>query len=185
MHGLVAFLEPKTNTLQYITLFDQLAPLALSISSPKTLLTFPTAVGDLQYEPTSRTLAFTAFVWPDGNLHTVAEQDAAYAARGDEALVYDSLFVGVCCGSIRRTVTELPPLVPLQARHWDTWRDPKSSQIFLTTLDRAVREDGEEESFVAGGKFQAPVNSTRFASPSPDALSDYHLTANYIVFSCV
>ena len=123
----------KDLRLQLVTLQDRSASHFVSLSSPTTLVTFPTAVGDLKYHSDSYTLAFTADVWPDGNLATVAEQDKAYTDRGNEGLVYDSLYV----------------------RHWDTWRGKKSSQIFLVDLKKA---EGKEEGYSANAGFHAPIS---------------------------
>lgn len=58
------------------------------------LLTFPLDVGDLQYHLDSNSVFFTAQIWEDkGGLEGVKEGDKAYADRGYDAEVFDSLFV--------------------------------------------------------------------------------------------
>lgn len=119
------YLDTKTNSLLVVKVVSPTI-----ISPPKTLVTFPVPVGDLTYHSDSKTLAFTAEVWSDGALSTVVEQDEAYEKRGNEGQVFDSLFV----------------------RHWDTWRGPKSSQIFLLQLQK----DGEV--FKASHAIQNPLS---------------------------
>lgn len=101
----------KDGALHQVTVSDQRSSHhLLTLSSPTTLVTFPTSVGDLKYHHDSNTLAFTADVWPDGDLSTVTEQDRMYADRGNEGLVYDSLFV----------------------RHWDS----ESGRLFGVAIPR-------------------------------------------------
>ena len=112
----------------------------LTLSTPTTLATLPTEIGDLKYHADTHTFAFTAEVWADGDLTTVAEQDRAYADRGDEGLVYDSLYV----------------------RHWDTWRGKKSSQIFFFEL---LKSHGKV-AYTASPHFVAPISTSDHATLS-------------------
>lgn len=73
--------------MKYITLVQDLFPSVSIVSSPKTLLEFPTAVSGLSYEPISSTLAFNADVWQNGDLESAIEQDKAYEQRGNTAQV--------------------------------------------------------------------------------------------------
>jgi hypothetical protein len=88
----------------------------LSTPDPPTLLgTFPTtSASNFRYCPQSGYLVFSDYVYPDGNLTSVREQDEVWESRGDSAYVYDSTYV----------------------RHWDTWVGPKSSSLFSVRLFR-------------------------------------------------
>jgi hypothetical protein len=55
---------------------------------------------------------FSAYVYPDGLVETVKEQDTAYENRGDSGLVYDETF----------------------ARHWDKWVGSKRKALIGVSL---------------------------------------------------
>lgn len=128
-----AYLDASDDTLKAISIELSLAPHAISLSSAQHLIKFPNSVSDLTYHAASSTLAFSSWVYADGNLSSVRKQDAIWEDRGDDGLVYDSLF----------------------ARHWDTWRGPKKSQIFTVDLTEAR---GERKGWVSKGDFQAPIS---------------------------
>jgi len=157
----LAFLDPADQTLKVLALDLSLAPSAIAVSSAEPIVSFPIEVGDLTYHAGSGTLAFTAWVWPDGDLTAVAEHDARFADRGDDGLVYDDLFV----------------------RHWDTWRGPKQSQIFHVDLNRANKSSSAKGRWRSSGHFRAPINGTGLGSPSPDALSSFALSATHLLLS--
>lgn len=66
------------------------------------ILSFPSGVNptSLQYEASTKTLAFTGQVWSDGSFYQTGHHDKLYRKKRDSAQVYDDLMV----------------------RHWDTWR---------------------------------------------------------------
>lgn len=152
----LAFLDEAGTSLSVVSLDLSLAPHAIALSPAREVLSFPAPVGDLTFHPASGVLAFTAWVHADGNLSTVRDQDARWAERGDDGQVYDSLFV----------------------RHWDSWRGPKVSQIFTVDLAR-----GKHAGWAPTGAIRAPVNATGLASPSPDALSSFALSATHLAVS--
>ena len=47
----------------------------------------------LQYQRDTNLLIFSAQVWADGDLYTVAEQNKRYEQRGTTGVVYDELFL--------------------------------------------------------------------------------------------
>lgn len=80
---------------------------------PTLIGSFPTTTAtNFRFSPVSGYLVFSDYVYEDGNLTSVVEQDKAWESRGDSALVYDSTFV----------------------RHWDTWNGPKKSSLFSVRL---------------------------------------------------
>lgn len=74
----------------------------LNVESPGTLLgSIPTTTAsNFRYIAHSQYLVFSDYVYKDGNLTTVKEQDEAWENRGNSAYVYDSTY----------------------ERHWDTWQ---------------------------------------------------------------
>lgn len=74
---------------------------------------FPTSTAtNFYYVPKSRRLIFSDYVYADGNLTSVKEQDDAWENRGNSALVYDKTY----------------------ERHWDTWVGPKKPSLFSVQL---------------------------------------------------
>jgi hypothetical protein len=74
---------------------------------------FPTPTAtNFYYVPTARHLVFSDYVYADGNLTSVKEQDDAWENRGNSALVYDKTY----------------------ERHWDTWVGPKKPSLFSVRL---------------------------------------------------
>ena len=45
-------------------------------------------------------------------------------------------------------------------RHWDTWRGPKRSSLFVVGLGKESNEDGEGK-WVLGETFEAPLKGTK------------------------
>ncbi|KAG1857864.1 Alpha/Beta hydrolase protein, partial [Suillus tomentosus] len=71
----------------------------------QSLYTIPISTSPLSFDLSSHVhLVFSAYVYPDGLVETVKEQDTAYENRGNSGLVYDETF----------------------ERQWDTWVGPKS-----------------------------------------------------------
>ncbi|KAI0789789.1 alpha/beta-hydrolase [Abortiporus biennis] len=87
---------------------------SLALPDPPTLIgKFPTdSATNFRYSEHAGVLVFSDYVWPDGDLKTVKEQDEAWENRGDSAYVYDETF----------------------ERHWDTWTGPKKSSLFSVKL---------------------------------------------------
>ncbi|KAG6868988.1 hypothetical protein C0993_006510 [Termitomyces sp. T159_Od127] len=89
---------------------------------------------NFRYSIESRVLLFSDYVYPDGNLTSVAEQDDAYEARGNSAYVYDATY----------------------ERHWDTWVGPKRSSLFSVPLyqdpDRKWVFEGQFTNLLQGTK---------------------------------
>lgn len=82
-------------------------------TNPTFIGSFPTAtVTNFRYSLSIGTLVFSYYVWPDGDLMSVKEQDEAWENRGNTALVYDETY----------------------ARHWDHWITPKRSKLFSARL---------------------------------------------------
>lgn len=112
---------------------------------------------NFRYSIESRVLVFSDYVYSDGNLTSVAEQDDAYESRGNSAYVYDATY----------------------ERHWDTWVGPKKSSLFSVSLyqdaDRKWVFDGQFTNLLQGTKHVS------FALTSRDLTSYWTLS---LEFSC-
>ncbi|KAG7088324.1 hypothetical protein E1B28_012333 [Marasmius oreades] len=85
----------------------------LTAESPKLVGSFPTnSATNFRYSAQARRLVFSDYVYSDGKLENVKDNDKAYEERGTTAMVYDHTYV----------------------RHWDTWVGPKSSSLFSVGL---------------------------------------------------
>jgi hypothetical protein len=105
-----------------------------TIDGPVLVGTFPTTTAaNFRYSLASGLLVFSDYVYPDGNLNTVKEQDEAWENRGTTALVYDSGY----------------------ERHWDHWIGPKRSSLFSVHLTKDA--DGK---WVLGPEFVNPLVGT-------------------------
>ncbi|KAL1744514.1 Alpha/Beta hydrolase protein [Schizophyllum fasciatum] len=106
--------ENKTLDFYTIDIKFETEPGALTTPKPPTLIgTFPTAgAANFVYNPASGHLVFSAEVYADGDLATVARQDKEWEERGNSAYVYDETYV----------------------RHWDTFVGPKTSVLFSAPL---------------------------------------------------
>ena len=93
--------------------------------------------GNYRYNANTGNLVFSAYVYPDGNLSTVAEQDKAWDERGNTALVYDSTYV----------------------RHWDEWQGKKGPQLFSTKINQS--QDGN---WALDNSFSSPLQGTKHVS---------------------
>lgn len=81
--------------------------------APTFIGSFPTGTAtNFVYTLSTGQLVFSDYVWPDGNLKSVKEQDDAWENRGNTALVYDETY----------------------ERHWDHWITPKRSNLFSVKL---------------------------------------------------
>lgn len=87
---------------------------ALAASEVPTFVgSFPTDTAtNFHYTLSTGQLVFSDYVWSDGNLTSVKEQDDAWENRGNTALVYDETY----------------------ERHWDHWITPKRSRLFSVKL---------------------------------------------------
>ena len=107
---------------------------------------------NFKYNPRTSALVFSAYVYPDGNLSSVKDQDDIWEGRGNSALVYDETYV----------------------RHWDEWRGPKAAQLFTTTLKTVL--EGNVEIWTINRDFRSPLKDTNHVRigvlPQSDALTD-------------
>jgi hypothetical protein len=112
----------------------------VSLSSPTSIGSLPkgASADNFQYSLAGGKLVFSASVYKDYDLNTIADQDKAYEERGTTAYVFDETFV----------------------RHWDTWRGPKKSRLFTVDLKKA---DGE---WSLGCDFYRPLLNTNHVSSS-------------------
>ena len=77
-------------------------------TAPVLVGTIPSnSAANFRYNVDTRTLVFSAYVYPDGNLTTVKEKDKEWEERGNSAYVYDKTYV----------------------RHWDVWQEEKGQQL--------------------------------------------------------
>ncbi|HMC10554.1 MAG TPA: hypothetical protein VKH44_04660, partial [Pirellulaceae bacterium] len=87
----------------------QIWTIAIDGGEATQLTTFPVDVDNLRWSPTGRHIAFSAEVFPDGDLQETAKRDKARADNPIKAMKFDRLFI----------------------RHWDTWSEGKRSHIFV------------------------------------------------------
>ncbi|KAJ6559073.1 Alpha/Beta hydrolase protein [Mycena vulgaris] len=109
-------------------------------SEPPALIgSFPTTTAtNFQYSLSSGVLVFSDYVYADGNLSSVKEQDEAWENRGTTALVYDETF----------------------ERHWDTWSGPKTTSLFSVRLRR-----DPDRKWVLAPEFDNLLKGTGHSSP--------------------
>ena len=107
----------------------------LTASDPPTLIgSFPTkTAANFRYSAKSGYLVFSDYVWPDGNLSTVQEQDKNWEDRGNTAYVYDTTY----------------------ERHWDTWVGRKRPALFSV---KVVQDSNRK--WVLGKDFYSPLRGT-------------------------
>jgi hypothetical protein len=103
---------------------------------------------------------FASDVYNDTSLETVADQDKAYAERGDSAYVYDDTFV----------------------RHWDTWCGPKRTIIFTVSLEPSSPSPLE---WTLGKKYISPLQGTTHATPVYPfgGTDDFSVSATHAVYA--
>jgi hypothetical protein len=107
----IAHVVTKDNTQSLYTIPISTSPLSSDPSSH--VGSFPIATASaFRYNPSAQRLVFSAYVYPDGLVETVKEQDTAYENRGNSGLVYDETF----------------------ERQWDTWVGPKSKALIGVSL---------------------------------------------------
>ncbi|KAF8645180.1 hypothetical protein AX16_008007 [Volvariella volvacea WC 439] len=121
--------------------------------------TLPTTTAtNFRYSHKTGYLVFSDYVYEDGNLTTVAEQDEAWESRGNTAFVYDSTFV----------------------RHWDTWVGPKRSSLFSTRLFL-----DPDHKWHFNGKFVNLLQGTGHSTPVEPfgGTDDFDVSANQVVYT--
>lgn len=96
-----------------------------------------TTANNFRFNPTTGILVFSAYVYPDGELRTVGDQDREWEERGDSALVYDTTYV----------------------RHWDAWQGRKGPQLFSVKIEK----EGEGN-WKLGENFTNPLKGTKHVS---------------------
>lgn len=89
---------------------------------------------NFRYNQHTGNLIFSAAVYNDGNLSTVADQDKQWESRGNTALVYDETY----------------------ERHWDTWTGKKGSQLFSVPLSQ-----GKDGLWQVGDSVKSPLQGTK------------------------
>ncbi|KAG6918779.1 hypothetical protein DXG01_011970 [Tephrocybe rancida] len=113
---------------------------------------------NFRYSTTSGVLVFSDYVYPDGNLTSVAEQDGAYETRGNSAYVYDKTF----------------------ERQWDTWVGPKKVSLFSVRLhqdpDRKWVFDEQFTNLLQGTKHSSPVEPF-------GGTDDFDISRNHVVYT--
>jgi hypothetical protein len=130
---------------------------------------------NFRFNPTTGTLVFSAYVYPDGDLTTVSDQDREWEERGNSAFVYDKTYV----------------------RHWDVWQGQKGPQLFSIKIEK--ENDGN---WKLGENFTSPLKGTRHVSqqccsvgvPSETrqyapvepfgGLDDFDISETHIVYTC-
>jgi dipeptidyl aminopeptidase/acylaminoacyl peptidase len=113
---------------------------------------------NFRYNEETGNLVFSAYVYPDGNLSTVAEQDKKWEERGNTALVYDGTY----------------------ERHWDTWSGKKGPQLFSVKLSKSG--DGK---WLAQDDFKSPLKGTKHYTPVEPfgGTDDFDVSAIHIVYT--
>ena len=111
----------------------------LTAQSPELVGTFPAGaqVQNFRYSRHASRLIFSAYVFSDVDLNTVAEKNKEWEERGNTALVYDETF----------------------ERHWDTWTGPKRSKLFSVKLEKSL--DGK---YRLGDDYAAPLKDFKHVS---------------------
>ncbi|KAL7421332.1 Dipeptidyl-peptidase 5 [Cryptotrichosporon argae] len=117
----VLFTSPPSEASSFFWADGELAYLNGStlFHASKPIFTFPSGIdpSNLAYDAVSHKLAFSGFVWADGNFTATGAHDAAYEERGTTGVVYDELFV----------------------RHWDSWITPGRAQT-IGVVDLHTKE---------------------------------------------
>ncbi|KAG6857145.1 hypothetical protein H0H87_008715 [Tephrocybe sp. NHM501043] len=113
---------------------------------------------NFRYSTTSGLLVFSDYVYADGNLTSVAEQDDAYEARGNSAYVYDTTY----------------------ERHWDTWVGPKKSSLFSVPWYQ-----DPDRKWVFGGEFTNLLQGTKHSSPVEPfgGTDDFDISRDKVVYT--
>ncbi|KAF8903097.1 Alpha/Beta hydrolase protein [Gymnopilus junonius] len=130
-----------------------------SYASPVLIGTIPSkTAGNFRYNADTGNLVFSAYVYPDGNLSTVAQQDKEWEERGNSAFVYDTTYV----------------------RHWDEWQEKKGPQLFSTQI-----KQGHDGVWALSSSFQSPLQGTKHYSPVEPfgGTDDFDVSATHIIYT--
>ncbi|KDR82578.1 hypothetical protein GALMADRAFT_237969 [Galerina marginata CBS 339.88] len=128
-------------------------------TSPVRIGTIPSkTAGNFRYNSATGNLVFSASVYPDGNLSTVAQQDKEWEERGNSAFVYDTTYV----------------------RHWDEWQGKKGPQLFSVQLKK-----GKDGVWSSNNDFKSPLQGTKHYSPVEPfgGTDDFDASATHIVYT--
>jgi dipeptidyl aminopeptidase/acylaminoacyl peptidase len=100
---------------------------------------------------------FSAYVYPDGLVETVKEQDTAYENRGNSGLVYDETF----------------------ERQWDTWVGPKSKVLIGVSLAKVGAK------WVLGETYVNVLKGTGLSSPVEPfgETDDFDISQTHVIFT--
>ncbi|KAJ7781821.1 Alpha/Beta hydrolase protein [Mycena maculata] len=131
----------------------------LSAEPPALIASFPTTTAtNFQYSLSDGVLVFSDYVYADGNISSVKEQDEAYENRGTTALVYDETY----------------------ERHWDTWTGPKTPSLFSVQLLR-----GADGVWTMGTKYDNLLNGTGHSSPVEPfgGTDDFSLSGTTVLYT--
>lgn len=137
--------------------YDVSASGDLSASEPTHIGSLPAKdAANFKYNAKTGALVFSAYVYEDGDLHTVKEKDKAWEERGTTALVYDDTYV----------------------RHWDVWQGKKRPQLFVAKINKS--DDGK---WNIDDHIVSPLKGSRHVSLF--CLSEHlNITQRNIVYSC-
>ncbi|PPQ67717.1 hypothetical protein CVT25_009323 [Psilocybe cyanescens] len=130
-----------------------------SVKDPILVATIPSkSAANFRYNSGTGNLVFSAYVYPDGNLSTVAEQDKAWEERGNTAYVYDNTYV----------------------RHWDEWQGKKGPQLFSVQLKK-----GSDGLWSSNDDFKSPLQGTKHYSPVEPfgGTDDFDASNTHIVYT--
>ncbi|KAF8636022.1 hypothetical protein AX15_000182 [Amanita polypyramis BW_CC] len=131
----------------------------LAVATSTLIGKFPTKTAtNFRYSPKTGYLVFSDYVWPDGNLSTVQEQDAKWEKRGNTAYVYDTTYV----------------------RHWDTWVGKKRPALFSVRLFR-----DPDRKWVYGDEYHSPLKGTGHYCPVEPfgGTDDFDISDTSIVYT--
>ncbi|KAG2134271.1 alpha beta-hydrolase [Suillus cothurnatus] len=152
----IAHIVTRDNIQSLYTIPISTFPLSSDLSSHAG--SFPiTTASSFRYSPSAQRLVFSAYVYPDGLVETVKEQDTAYENRGNSGLVYDETF----------------------DRQWDTWVGPKSKALIGVSLAKV------DAKWVLGDTYVNVLKGTGLSSPVEpfgDA-HDYDLSQTHVIFT--
>ncbi|KAF9561807.1 alpha/beta-hydrolase [Agrocybe pediades] len=126
--------------------------------SPAKIGSIPsTTAGNFKYNAKTGNLVFSALVYADGNLSTVAKQDKEWEDRGNTALVYDTTYV----------------------RHWDEWQSKKGPQLF------SIQVKKENGAWALSSDVKSPLQGTKHYSPVEPfgGTDDFDVSDTHIVYT--
>ncbi|KAG1872451.1 alpha beta-hydrolase [Suillus subalutaceus] len=154
----IAHVVTKNDTQSLYTIPISTSPLSSDPSSH--VGSFPiTTASAFRYSPSAQRLVFSAYVYPDGLVETVKEQDTAYENRGNSGLVYDEMF----------------------ERHWDTWVGPKSKALIGVSLAKVGAK------WVLGETYVNVLKGTGLSSPVEPfgETNDYDISQTHVIFTAM